>query len=141
MAPMTDAPLVAPSDAVIALVTAEPVSVDEKLTLRSVAAVLATIDIGATLVRRDDEPVGIVSERDVVRALAGDADPDAIWSADVMTQDLVTADAAEAILRVALRMIDEGIRHMAVVENDRIIGVISSRDVFQVLCEDALESW
>ncbi len=140
MAPMTDTPAVGPRDAVIALVTAEPVSVDEKLTLRSVAAVLATIDIGATLVRRDDEPVGIVSERDVVRALAGDADPDAVWSADVMTQDLVSADAGEAILRVALRIIDEGIRHMVVVENDGIIGVISSQDVFRVLCEDALES-
>ena len=93
----------------------------------------------ATLVRRDDEAVGIVSERDVVRALAGDADPDAVWSVDVKIQDLVTADAAEAILRVALCMIDEGIRHMAVVENDRIIGVISSRDVFP--CADALKSW
>jgi CBS domain-containing protein len=132
---------IGPSDPVITLVRTDPVSVDEKMTLRSVAAVLAAIDIGAALVHRNHEPVGIVSERDVVRALADDADPDAVWSADVMTEDLVTAGADEPVLRAAFRMIDEGIRHMAVLEDERIVGVISSRDVFQVLSEDALEGW
>jgi CBS domain-containing protein len=140
MAPMTNG-TIGPHDHVIALVTTDPVSVDEKMTLRSVAAVLTAIDIGAALVHRDHTPVGIVSERDVVRALADEADPDAVWSADVMTQDLVTADADEPILRIALRMTDEGIRHLAVRQDDHIVGVISSRDVFQVLCEDALEAW
>jgi len=140
MTPMTNGSI-GPHDPVIALVTTDPVSVDEKMTLRSVAAVLAAIDIGTALVHRGHTPVGIVSERDVVRALADEADPDAVWSADVMTEDLVTADADEPILRTAFRMTDEGIRHMAVLENDRIVGVISSRDVFRVLCEDALEGW
>jgi len=46
------------------------ISVDEKLTLRSLAAVLAELDIGVALVRRPDAAIAVVSERDVVRALA-----------------------------------------------------------------------
>ena len=93
---------------------------------------------------RDGSTVGIVSERDVTRALADDADPDAVWSANIMTEERVTAEADEAdeaILRVALRMLDERIRHVAIVEDDDIIEVVSSRDVFRVFAEDALENW
>jgi len=98
-------------------------------------------------VHRDGSTVGIVSERDVTRALADDADPDAVWSANIMTEERVTAEADEAdeadeaILRVALRMLDERIRHVAIVEDDDIIEVVSSRDVFRVFAEDALENW
>jgi CBS domain-containing protein len=129
-----------PRDSIGQLVTGDPVTVDEKLTLRSIAAVLSASDIGAALVQRDGRPVGVVSERDVVGALAEDADPDTVWSADVMTEDLVTADAHEAILRVAFRMIDEGIRHLVLTRDGDVIGVVSSRDVFAVLAEDALEA-
>ena len=68
------------------LVRGAPVSIDEKLTLRSVAAVLSEEDIGAALVERADGSLGIVSERDIARALSDDADPDTVWSGDVMTR-------------------------------------------------------
>ena len=118
----------------------DTLSIDEKLTLRSVAAVLAAAEVGAVLVRCDDGRVGIVSERDVTRALAQEADPDTIWSIDIMTEDLVTADVGEQILRVAVRLLDEGIRHIALTKGAEIIGVVSAREVFAVLTEDAIEN-
>jgi CBS domain-containing protein len=137
---VTDHPVIAPGDSIGQLISADPITIDEKLTLRSVAAVLTGSDIGAALVHRDNGPTGIVSERDVVRALAEDADPDTVWSADVITRELVITKESEPILRVAFRMIDEGIRHIAVVRGGVVVGVVSSRDVFAVLAEDALEA-
>lgn len=134
----TDTETLGPRDPVGRLVQRDPVVVAEKLTLRAVAAVLSGAGIGAALVDRGDGTLGIVSERDIVRALADDADPDEIWSADVMTEDLVAADVSEPILQVALRMLDEGIRHIAIGEGDDIVGVVSARDVFAVLAEDAI---
>jgi CBS domain-containing protein len=129
-------------DPIGTLVRGRPVSVDEKLTLRSVAAVLGAEDIGAALVERDDGSIGIVSERDVTRALADNADPDVVWSADIMSDELVTARASEPIMGVALRLIEEGIRHVAVVDDDNnVTGIVSSRDVFRVLAADLLGSW
>jgi CBS domain-containing protein len=117
------------------------VVIGEKLTLRSVAAVLTAEEIGAALVERTDGSFGIVSERDVTAALADDADPDVVWSADVMSAPVVTARVDEPIMGVALRIIDEGIRHVAIVDGESVVGVVSARDVFGVLAEDLLEAW
>lgn len=138
MAPMVDEPPVSPDDPIRRLLTGEAVRVDEKTTLRAIAVVLASANIGAALVDRRGQTIGIVSERDVVWALADGADADAHCSADVMSDTLITVDADDSILAVAFRMIDGGIRHLGVVDADRAMGVVSSRDVFAVLAEDAL---
>lgn len=138
MAPMVDDPSIRPHDSIARLMTAEAVSVDEAMTLRNVAGVLARAGIGAALVERRGRTVGIVSERDLVWALADGADADAEWSADVMSRDLVTADADDSILATAFRMIDGRVRHLAITRDDQIVGVVSSRDVFAVLAEDTL---
>ena len=41
---------------------------------------------------------------------------------------------------VALRLIDQGIRHIAVLDDDNVLGIVSSRDVFRILAEDLLEA-
>ena len=103
------------------------ISVDEKLTLRSLAAVLGELDIGATLVRIPDGSVGVVSERDVVRALGQGAELDDVWAADVMVDRLVLAEPEETVLTVAERMAAEGVRHVAVADRGTIVGVVSAR--------------
>ncbi|HWS46621.1 MAG TPA: CBS domain-containing protein [Acidimicrobiia bacterium] len=113
------------------------ISVDEKLTLRSLAAVLAELDIGVAVVARPDGSAGVVSERDIVRALAEGADPDEIWAADVMIDDLVLAEPQESIAEVADRMSAEGVRHVTVVDRGTIVGVVSARDVLPVLSDYA----
>jgi CBS domain-containing protein len=109
------------------------ISVAEELTLRSLAAVLAELDIGAVLVERPDGAVAVVSERDVVRALADDADPDEVWAADIAGDDIVFAEPDETIVAAAERMSTEGIRHLAVVEQGKTVGVVSARDVLPIL--------
>jgi CBS domain-containing protein len=141
MAPLPEESPISPHDPIIRLVDPEMITVDEKLTLRSISAVLSAAEIGAAIVRRNGDLVGIVSERDVVRALAGDADPDTVWSADIMSEVLLSVEGDDAILRVAFRMIEEGIRHLAVSRDGHVVGLVSSRDVFAVLAEDALAAW
>ena len=127
--------MIEPREPVRRMMSDGAIAVDEKLTLRSVAAMLAEFDIGVVVATRPDGSAAIVSERDIVRALAGGADPDEIWVADVMTEDVVIADPDEPVIDVAARMGDEGVRHIAVVENGTIVGVVSARDVLEVLVE------
>jgi CBS domain-containing protein len=95
-------------------------AVDEKLTLRSVAAVLAEME---TALSSSPAPTGARrSCRSVMsRAVAQGAEPGEVWVADVMTEDVVI----------------EGVRHVAVVDNGAIVGVVSARDVLDVLVEYA----
>lgn len=113
------------------------ISVDEKVTLRSLAAVLGELDIGAAIVARPDGSAGLVSERDLVRAIAEGAEPDEVWAADVMVVDLVLAEPEETVLDVAARMSAESVRHIAVVDRGKIVGVVSARDVLAVLADHA----
>ena len=113
------------------------ISVDEKLTLRSLAAVLAELDIGVAIVARPDGSVGVVSERDVIRALAEGADADEVWAADIMIDNLVLAEPEETIVDVAQRMCLEGVRHVTIVDRGMIVGVVSARDVLPILSDYA----
>ena len=113
------------------------ISVHEKVNLRSLAIVLTELDVGVALVARPDGSAGVVSERDVVRAIADGADPDEVWAADVMTSDLVLAEPEETILAVAKRMSAESVRHVAVVDHGKIAGLGSARDLLPVLAGGA----
>ena len=118
------------------------VIVDFATSLRDLAAILSEELIGAALVRRTviiegmvGHPEGIVSERDINRAVAAGLDPDTAQAGDVMTTDLVSADADDTILRVATRMLANGIRHLPIRDGDAVIGVVSERDVLGALLQ------
>jgi CBS domain-containing protein len=110
-----------------------PISVDEKLTLRSLSCVLSGLDVGVALVHDAEGAAYVVSERDIVRALADGADPDEVWAADIGTNEVVVAETEATVLAVAETMANDGVRHLPVVEGEQIVGVVSVRDVLPVL--------
>jgi CBS domain-containing protein len=115
-------------------------TVDGGATLSEVAEALAADEIGALCVTEDGRLAGIVSERDVVAHVAVGADPAHLTAADVMSNDLVTASPDESFLVAARRMEEADIRHLPVLDEGRIAGIMSMRDVFTVLVDDAEEA-
>ncbi|MET9023408.1 CBS domain-containing protein [Actinopolymorpha sp. NPDC004070] len=113
-------------------------TVDAASTLRTAAELLAEADVGALVVSRNGVPVGILSERDIVRVIAGGGDPDEVWSADVIAvdaDDTVWASPSDPILQVAGLMRRHYIRHVPLRTGARpaIVGIVSARDVLAVL--------
>lgn len=98
-------------------------------TLREISETLTREEVGAVVVKGAQPIAGIVSERDVVRAIAEGGDPDEDRAEDVMTYDVVSVSPDEAIADVARRMVDGGIRHLPVVEDDQPVGIVSIRDL------------
>jgi CBS domain-containing protein len=99
----------------------------------SVTELLATLaehNIGALVVTRDDEVAGIVSERDVVRHLHDpgrqvlDGDVSAI-----MTSGVISCSARDSVDSVAEQMTQSRIRHMPVIEQNRLVGIVTIGDV------------
>jgi CBS domain-containing protein len=126
-----------PSSPIREVMSRGALSVEGELTLSSVAAVLGQLDIGVALVHGPAESIGVVSERDIVRALDDGADLDEVWAADVMIDELVVAEPQESVTDVAERMIDEGVRHVTIVDRGKIVGVVSARDLLPVFVEHA----
>ena len=123
-----------PDDA-IRIVTHRPaVQVHKDDPLRSVAETLTQESIGAAVVKGTHPPC-VVSERDLVAALAEGLDPDHSDVADVMTVDVAYASPSETVLSVGLRMLDNEIRHLPIVEDGVVVGMVSARDVLSVLVE------
>lgn len=92
--------------------------------------------VGALMVCEDDRVVGVMSERDVVRAVAKDGQA-ALGRpvADYMSRQVVFAEPAETVAILMERMTDRRIRHLPVLRDQRLAGVISIGDV--VKCQIA----
>ena len=97
------------------------------------AAVEALVcgNIGALVASEDGEHVdGIVSERDIVHALARHGDALlALTVAEVMTRSVVTCDPTESVAELMAEMTNRRIRHLPVVQNGRLCGIVSIGDV------------
>jgi CBS domain-containing protein len=97
------------------------------------AAVEALIsgNIGALVASEDGETVdGIISERDIVHALARHGDALLAQSvADVMTRSVVTCDPTESVAELMAEMTNRRIRHLPVVRDGRLCGIVSIGDV------------
>jgi CBS domain-containing protein len=114
-------------------------TVEAGATLTQVAEALAADEIGALCVVEHDALAGIVSERDVVAHVAAGADPGHLTAGDVMSNDLITVGPEDTVLFVARMMRDAQVRHLPVVEEGDIAGIVSIRDLFSVFIDDAAD--
>ncbi|WP_304455391.1 cyclic nucleotide-binding/CBS domain-containing protein [Nocardiopsis sp. YSL2] len=103
--------------------------------LADVAQRMAEEDVGALAVFGVDRIVGIITERDLVRALAEAHAPAAESAIEYASTAIETAGLEEDSREVARRMMEAGIRHLPVVENGSMVGMVSMRNLL------ALEAW
>lgn len=95
-------------------------------------ALLAENNIGALLVVDEaDRLVGILSERDIVRRAASDARFMDRPVADVMTREVIVGVPEDDLMSVAHTMTERRFRHLPIVHDDRLVGVISIGDVLK----------
>ena len=132
---MIKAPQARPSDPARKIMMWPVAVIDGAASMRQAAEALAADEIGVLLVIENGALVGVVSERDLVRHLAEDANPDHLEVRDIMTVDLVAVAPDDTVLDAAQRMLDAGVRHLPVEEDDRLAGVVSVRDVLSVLAD------
>lgn len=98
---------------------------------------MADKHIGALLVMRDDVLLGIVSERDYARKLIlkGRSSTDTPVK-DIMTTDVRTVSPDEAVHRCMELMTEHRIRHLPVVERQRVVGIVSIGDLVKAVIEE-----
>lgn len=108
-------------------------SVSKDDTVQAAAEYMARYNIGAVPVMDGTRLVGIFSERDVInRVVAKRLSPETTRVADVMTTNLVVAEADETYEDCLWKMKQANCRHLPVVEGETLLGVISLRDLLQV---------
>jgi CBS domain-containing protein len=116
---------------ILATQATDVVTIRPDQSLKEAVALLARHQIGALVVVDEmGRPLGIISERDVIREVADREDVFSQAVAQVMTTDLVTGLPQDDLRSVAYTMTDRGIRHLPIVDEERrLVGIVSIRDV------------
>ena len=97
-----------------------------------VARMMREARIGALLVAEGSRYVGVVSETDLVRkVLAGGGDAGHIPASEVMMAPIITIEIDRSAHEASDLMAERGIRHLAVTEDGRIVGILSVRDLLR----------
>src|SRR5688572_13667765 len=105
--------------------------------LGEVAQRMVDRDVGAVLVLDGEALAGILTERDVLRAVAAGIDADTLVS-DWMTRDPETMAPDDTTQHAAVLMIHGGFRHLPLVEGDDVVGMLSIRDLMRVVLDNAV---
>ena len=102
-----------------------------------VATRMANKDVGAVMVVKDDRLVGIVTERDIVfRVVARGLDARTTRLAEVMTPAPDTVAPDKPLGHALLKMHERGFRHLPVMQDGKIVGIISARNAMDPALEE-----
>jgi CBS domain-containing protein len=102
-------------------------------TIRAAAGRMWEQQTGSLLVIDERRLVGIVTERDLLRAVGQGKDVDGTTVAEIMTTSLVTIDPDTSVHDAARLMAADWIRHLPVLVDEQVVGVVSLRDLAAVL--------
>jgi len=104
--------------------------------LAEAAKRMAARGVGAVLVLDGESLTGILTERDLLKAVAAGLKEDA-RVADWMTKHPETIDASDSTDHAAALMIHGGFRHLPVLDGGKVAGILSIRDLMRVTLEDS----
>ncbi len=133
---MTDIPS-AGSILVADLIGDDVVRIPAEATISQAATVMAQRGVGAVVVGDEARPGAVLSERDVVRAVAGGRDAGTTPVTEFASTDLVWCEDTDSTAVVATRMTDRYIRHILVERDGVLAGMVSARDLLGVYAGDA----
>lgn len=117
------------------VMTRELVTVDAQAKLAAAAAHMSGHKVGAALVFDGERLAGILTERDVLRAVA-EGRVESSSAGDWMTPHPETVEPSDSTSTAATLMIHGGFRHLPVLEEGRVVGIVSIRDLMRVVLDD-----
>jgi signal-transduction protein with cAMP-binding, CBS, and nucleotidyltransferase domain len=111
------------------------VTVSPDSSLRRAAQVMTDRGVGAAVVVGNEHVVGIITERDLLHAVAGQRNVDETKIENVMTKDVISGAPGWDILRAVHTMTQGGFRHLLVMEMNDPVGIVSLRDLMDSMAE------
>lgn len=117
-------------------------SIEADTLAQEAAQTMESKNIGSLLVKEGEKYVGIVTETDLTRKmLAKGLNKETTKVREIMTTPLLTIDCHEPLVEANQLMAKKKIRHLGVTENDKVVGLISVRDLVHYFSNPRMRSW
>jgi len=119
----------------------DTVTVDQQTSVADAARIMAARQIGAVPVTDGQTVVGVFTERDALtRIVAAGVDPERALVRDVMSSTLIVADIGESCEACLNRMRQEHVRHLIVLDEGRMAGIVSMRDLMAADLDEKVQT-
>jgi CBS domain-containing protein len=110
------------------LMTKDVLTIEANKTVMEAATLMSQNDVGDLIVMESGAPVGIVTERDFVRRVIALGKPTDTKVSEIMSTPLKVIDPEAPIKEAARRMVNKGIRRLAVIKDNKLVGIITVTD-------------
>jgi len=124
----------AAEDTVGAIMTREPVTIKSDAPVRKALQTMIKHDIGSLIVVKNGQAVGMVTERDVTRRSLRPAKTKGVYDRPVtrfMTRPVITLSPSAPVWEAFETMVTKKIRRLPIVEQGRLVGIVTERDLFK----------
>ena len=126
---MTDASKITSRD----IMTKSVIAVDSSVTANEAAKMMEDVKVGAIIVMENNIPMGIITDRDFAVKIVAHAYQITTPVKQIMSTPLITIGPDESVWMVADLMYTRGIRKLPVIEDDKVIGIITATDLVNQL--------
>jgi CBS domain-containing protein len=132
-----------PQEIVGAIMTKNPITVDFDAPVRKVLQTMIDRDIGSLIVLKDENPVGIITERDVTRIslrLIGGQNIHEDVVGRLMSSPIITLPPDASVRHAFELMVTRKIRRLPIVDHGRLVGIVTERDLFKWILEHSTKT-
>jgi len=119
---------------VLEIMTRDPITATPEMTVDRAAAIMRDKGVGSLIVVRDDTAIGILTERDMVtKVCAENRAAASLTVEDVMTAPVIAIHPHDDVEEAARKMSARRIRRLPVVQDGRLVGVVTENDILRLL--------
>jgi CBS domain-containing protein len=116
------------------------VTVGPEYNVADVASLMRSRKIGSVIVLEDDRVLGILTERDILGVVGSGEDPKNVAAHEALTDDVITIGPDAPVEEAAGEMVRAGVRHLPVISEQGLIGIVSMRDLVRWSVRGVAES-
>lgn len=112
------------------VMTPEVIAEDEKTRVTKLSTEMEMAGIGSVVITREGKPIGIVTDRDIaLKVCAMKRNPDDVTAKEIMSSPLLTIEPDASLEKACELLAENGIRRLPVVEEEKLVGIISVRNI------------
>ena len=112
------------------VMTPNVITEDEETLVTKLSKDMELAGIGSVVITKEGKPVGIVTDRDIaLKIFASKRNPSEVKAKEIMSSPLITIELDVSLEKACEFMADRGIRRLPVIEDDKLVGIISFRNI------------